>query len=1379
MYDEIDLEERLSLHLDPNFSTNNLNSNLNDEQALVSSSELAKVQTQKQPPTQVEEQTDKQKQAVGLNRNPFRNASCVFDELENPTELLTSEEIEKTTQLFTQPQSGQYSMQEEVATPATISTDSTMTGPKLTPQELKLYPFKTLNRILDDLKWTVPYKEKFGQSLLNTRPIEYSESLPALVDSCRTVPELCIMNEMVDFCPAIQKFEYFDGKQIVNLIRGVIISTNKEIYHFRIMILQDNTNPFVVNVVDKHQYHVIPEIQVSDVEKELLSTLLLEGNDTERTAVVDDAFFKSLSAPNNNILRVTILKSEFNQEDLKSLFDPQAIKERYLASLPRHPDLDASRIPKAQQCVNMLIKVLKGPILLGDQNVRVISLNTSLDAHVDVSFLIENLGFTLDRERNEVSPPKLIDSHSLFESYIRKALELIIIAQTLPPENNIARISYSFSTNLNKVFDAIAEVDKKESTTNFTSNFANRNKSFIQLSISGHFTDDLIIKCFESTMQSNPENKLFYIDALKDVKSIRQSAGTSYNSKLTLYINKKLHAGDFVGYKDLIESLKILGIEVDPSYTDARLLDDDAIIAAYQTHFKDDPRNYQYYNKQLKSVAIAKNSQRIRDYLAGEILPMSLALFELEIEEITEDDVVITAFEFKLEDILQRNGFDKNASEVVLLTRAFASIAIQRKSYLLLNYLEQKLPEYASVPQETRYGETSLSRSYELLGALDSNSDFELVSIFQSILSTTSIDIRVLRRAFRLIANSRNSQVMQTFLETGKIDSQLLPAENWPAGLDNIGNTCYLNSLLQYYFCIKPLRDLILNFDEDKIDSGLISNERKIGGRVVEEAEIKRAYQFIYHLKSLFHEMIHTNSRCVKPSRELAYLSFLPSSLPVTFVDGNVLDAQKSENAEQNMDTEMEDADITIVEHQEYSMGNTEYKDKLVNDHNIASSLLSKFDSDSLEEPEALVTSGEPNKEFDDFAEGKVVEFENADQPDDDDDDEDDGVVVETKQVENIHKDQDRDKETNNLLDDRYVDSRILPISADEMESTIELGRQQDVTECIENVLFQIESALPPTSLDEDSEQNDMVKELFYGKTKQVIQPLQGDSLQTRTSVERFNSLIINVSDHPKSIYDSLDSYFNEDIVNLEDGPVKKSITIAELPQIMQFHVQRVMFDKVKLVAYKSIEPIPFSEKIYLDRYLDTKDEELLRKREQVFQWRREILDLTSRISKITQVDERSQMSIIDSLTATKKFLEKRIINNDKLCIELTTIQVISDQIEKLKQQLAEAKERIADLQTKISQQFNSYNKIGYSIFAIFIHRGEASYGHYWIYIRDPHQHGIFRKYNDEIVSEVPESEVFNFLEGNTATPYYIVYVKDALEKDYINPLNRSITCRS
>lgn len=52
-----------------------------------------------------------------------------------------------------------------------------------------------------------------------------------------------------------------------------------------------------------------------------------------------------------------------------------------------------------------------------------------------------------------------------------------------------------------------------------------------------------------------------------------------------------------------------------------------------------------------------------------------------------------------------------------------------------------------------------------------------------------------------------------------------------PVGLLNIGNTCYLNSLLQYLFTVKAVREIILNYDNYKLElKDEDIQERRIGG---------------------------------------------------------------------------------------------------------------------------------------------------------------------------------------------------------------------------------------------------------------------------------------------------------------------------------------------------------------------------------------------------------------------------------------------------------------------------------------------------------------------------------------------------------------------
>ncbi|ODV82030.1 ubiquitin-specific protease [Suhomyces tanzawaensis NRRL Y-17324] len=1168
-----------------------------------------------------------------------------------------------------------------------VPTNSEDSGATEAPQqELKAYPFKTLNRILDDLRWTVPFKAKFSTSLLNNKPIDYSSNLSKMAQSNQFEYDVLTLNNSLNYAPSYEEIPEAESNRTLKIIRGLITNAKHDTYHFRLMILEKVTNPF--SPIDKHEYHIIPHSVLAKNELDVL-------RHGQESGLLDDAYFMSSNSNLNHILRVSVFNPEFSRDDLFQLTDEETIKNRYLEGMKNHPNLSADTIPNPIHCFKTMIKVLKGPILLPPtDSIKTISLkNTVLDSQVDIAFLLNRLSFSLNSEETDLIPPSLHTSPELKEAYVRKVIELIFCAKVYGKKysNNEFETQYSYSDNFSLIFSHIPEFDKHINLVHFKTHNSNHLPFLINLSICSFFQDELIVKCFENTVKSDLTNKLHYVDSLKSTINFRN--GSSTNNKLAKYLKNLSTHGELVGWYDYVESMKALGLTAEDAQS-LQNIDDDVVIAMYKTNYKSDLKNYTYFHRHLTTIAKARNSTKLTNFIDNEIIPLELALEELGVEEITEDEVIITAYEFGLDEVMQSNGFNSSSPKVSLLSKSLLSVAVNRKSYLLLNYLETKLPDTIKVSKDITY-----ARALEILGCQTSSSEFELVTNFQSRLISNVEnelnDVRILRYSLKLIAENKKSDILFSFLKNGRIDPTLLPAENWPAGLDNIGNTCYLNSLLQYYFCIKPLRELILNFEEKDLD--LLQN-RKIGGRKVEEAEIARSKQFIYHLKHLFNEMIHTDKRCVEPSKELAYLSFLHLSQPVTFKE-NRFDEKEND----------------IID---------------------------------LESDEPILVSSQSESDLD-------VEMIESSAPELD------------SHIENVEIIADESHEERNP-------SQILPISTDQMESTIEVGRQQDVTECIENVTYQIETALEPEELEEDGEQVDLIKKLFYGKIKQTITPLDLINKQPRISAERFFSLIINVSDNPKNIYDSLDNYFSEDLVKLEEGYVKKSLTISELPEVLQFHVQRVMFDRERLVPYKSLQPIPFSEKIYLDRYLDTTDEEILSKRNEVFKWKSEIQMLHERKESILKVDDTTHMNIIDSLRTTKKFIESKIIPNESFTFDEATLMKIDNQITSLNEDLTKIEIRLTELREKVSNQFTSYTKVGYSIFAIFIHRGEASYGHYWVYIKDPHRN-VFRKYNDEVVTEVPFSEVFNFNDGNTATPYYIVYVKENLENEYVEPLKRVI----
>ena len=255
--------------------------------------------------------------------------------------------------------------------------------------------------------------------------------------------------------------------------------------------------------------------------------------------------------------------------------------------------------------------------------------------------------------------------------------------------------------------------------------------------------------------------------------------------------------------------------------------------------------------------------------------------------------------------------------------------------------------------------------------------------------------------------------------------------------------------------------------------------------------------------------------------------------------------------------------------------------------------------------------------------------------------------------------------------------TRVAKISTDQLENALEMGRQQDVTECIGNVLFQLESASDPINLDSDGEQRDLIKELFFGKLKQDLAPLK-DPSKIRTKIERFVSLLVNVGDHPKNVYDALDQYFKDDVLQLEDGDVKRTLAIKELPVVLQIQIQRVYYDREKFMPFKSIEPLPFRDTIYMDRYMDTQDAEMQQKRQEAAKYKNELESLKLRQKALLEKNGNG-MSFKTSLLETERFLESGVLEQNAIEIQKkdSALKAIESMLLKIDNELSEIYSRI------------------------------------------------------------------------------------------------------
>jgi ubiquitin carboxyl-terminal hydrolase 25/28 len=99
---------------------------------------------------------------------------------------------------------------------------------------------------------------------------------------------------------------------------------------------------------------------------------------------------------------------------------------------------------------------------------------------------------------------------------------------------------------------------------------------------------------------------------------------------------------------------------------------------------------------------------------------------------------------------------------------------------------------------------------------------------------------------------------------------QRLRKSGMPVGLKNIGNTCYVNSLLQTYFSNEKFVKAVLDFDpESKIKEEALKSPQKGGEKDVKQYRVTASVKLVKHLQKLFAMMIRSHKKYVDPTNVL------------------------------------------------------------------------------------------------------------------------------------------------------------------------------------------------------------------------------------------------------------------------------------------------------------------------------------------------------------------------------------------------------------------------------------------------------------------------------------------------------------------------------
>lgn len=345
----------------------------------------------------------------------------------------------------------------------------------------------------------------------------------------------------------------------------------------------------------------------------------------------------------------------------------------------------------------------------------------------------------------------------------------------------------------------------------------------------------------------------------------------------------------------------------------------------------------------------------------------------------------------------------------------------------------------------------------------------------------------------------------------------------------------------------------------------------------------------------------------------------------------------------------------------------------------------------------------------------------------------------------------------------------------DKRKEKLEFGAQQDVTEVIGNVMFRLQCAIKPTSIDDKfGEQIDQIRETFYGSNAVYLK--KADTYHVK--VEDWASIIVFPGpDGMRDIYQALDVVFDEQEVEIDNALTPQYTSIKKLPPILQIQIQRTAYDPVKQQAGKNNNWVSYPETIYLDRYLDSaEDSPLMQRRKNAWEWKALLRSLEVRQTILQNSVDR--LPIANALLSTKEYIT--MLQEDDELADISFDIALPDALESRATQLLVELDSItadiASLKAKLDDQFTDLRQAKYRLQAIFIHRGHGSFGgHYWVYIYD-FVRDIWREYNDDRVMEVTDlKRVFGIDAVPGATPYYLVYVKDEEKDDLVDAVYRDI----
>lgn len=468
-----------------------------------------------------------------------------------------------------------------------------------------------------------------------------------------------------------------------------------------------------------------------------------------------------------------------------------------------------------------------------------------------------------------------------------------------------------------------------------------------------------------------------------------------------------------------------------------------------------------------------------------------------------------------------------------------------------------------------------------------------------------------------------------------------------PVGLVNIRNTCYLNSLLQYFNTVLPVRNVVLNWEEYKLEPTEENiKTRRLGGSgsALDKAEAFLAAKFVEEMRSLFLDLQGSNESAIRPQQRLALAALKTADQLVMgkSVEASTVPVGPQPNPDAS-NTDLPPPPPLPARPSPKPPSQSAQPTVTVNavsEHadtasNVSSStLVDQRDEDADQTYVTISQNATDDKEIPQVVPAKQrVALE-------DEDKEQAMGLREGGRGRSLDREQGlpgapdaKMSGTDENVTAPVVEAKVEQALTVEEKITGALNdvsvtgtEQQDVEEVMGNILEHLHAAITPTGTDEHTgKQTDIITETFYWSSVKKIRTI--DMNTTGKPKSDFRSVpdlsrwmtAFPAKEGKIDLYKALDSNFDQEFQ--EDGHETYS-SITRASPILHVYIQRSQNVDGKLSRNNNVVEIP--ERLYLDRYMDGDiDSELFKKRQRSWQLKRR-LEALDRPSQFEQIGPKS-----------------------------------------------------------------------------------------------------------------------------------------------------------